>query len=201
MSVATIDVRDLVGRPGASREQPISGTLDGLGSELARVPEDAPIEGELLLESVVEGVLVSGRLEGTMTLACARCLTEFRRPFLVEVHELFAERPDEEADDYPLDPETGIDPEQMLRDAIGVELPFSPLCRADCQGLCEICGGNRNLGECPGHERIDPRFAALSALLPDLADVSSTDHLGNDRDPGDRPTDDLLADEPADGRN
>lgn len=195
MTVATIDVRDLVGRPGASREQPISGTLEGLGSELARVPDDAPIEGELLLESIVEGILVSGRLEGTMTLSCARCLTEFREPFRVEVHELFAERPDEEADEYLLDPDAGIDPDQMLRDAIGVELPFSPLCRPDCRGLCEVCGGNRNLGECPGHERIDPRFAALADLLPDLAELST------DGPAGDRPGHDARPDDPTDGRN
>ena len=175
MTVATIDVRDLVGKPGASRETPISGTLDGLGSELARVPDDAPIEGDLLLESVVEGILVSGRLGGTMRLRCARCLTDFDQPFRVEVHELFTERPDDEDDGYPLDPAVGIDPEQMLRDAIGVELPFSPLCTPDCQGLCEVCGGNRNLGECPGHERTDPRFAVLSDLLPALAQLDAGD--------------------------
>ena len=173
MTVATIDVRDLVGHPGASREHPIAGTLEGLGSELARVPDDAPIAGELLLESVVEGILVSGRLEGTMTLRCARCLTAFERAFRVEIHELFTERPDDEADAYPLDPERGIDPDQMLRDTIGVELPFSPLCRPDCLGLCEICGGNRNLGECPGHEQIDPRFEALVDLLPALREAEA----------------------------
>lgn len=166
MSVAAIDVRDLLGRPGVSRELPLRGTIEGLGSELARVPDDAPIEGDLLLESVVEGILVSGRVEGTVTLRCARCLTEFRRPFRVEIHELFTPRPDDEADEYPLDPEEGLDPDQMLRDTIGVELPFSPLCRPDCLGLCEICGGNRNLGECPGHQRVDPRLAVLAELVP-----------------------------------
>ena len=175
MTVATIDVRDLVGKPGASREVPVRGTLEGLRSELARVPDDAPIEGDLLLESVVEGILVSGRLAGTMTLRCARCLTDFEQPFRVEVHELFTERPEDEDDGYPLDPEVGIDPDQMLRDAIGVELPFSPLCTPECQGLCEICGGNRNLGECPGHERTDPRFAVLSELLPALAELDARD--------------------------
>jgi len=180
MSVTPIDVRDLVGRPGASRELSIHGTLEGLGSELARVPDDAPIEGHLLLESVVEGILVSGRLAGTMTLRCARCLTGFEQPFRVEVQELFTNRPDDDAEEYLLDPETGIDPDQMLRDTIGVELPFSPLCRPDCRGLCEICGGNRNLGECPGHERIDPRFAVLSDLLPSLVegDPDPTDPHG-----------------------
>jgi uncharacterized protein len=49
-------------------------------------------------------------------------------------------------------------------------MPFAPLCRPDCQGLCPVCGGNRNLGECPGHETLDPRFAVLADLLPDLPD-------------------------------
>ncbi|HSL11553.1 MAG TPA: YceD family protein [Actinomycetota bacterium] len=175
MTIATIDVRDLVGKPGASRELPVSGTLEGLASELASIPHDAPIRGELLLESVVEGILVSGTIEGTMTLRCARCLTEFDQPFRVQVHELFTERPDEESDEYLLDADHGIDPDQMFRDAIGVELPFSPLCRPDCQGLCEVCGGNRNLGECPGHASIDPRFAVLSDLLPELGALEASD--------------------------
>jgi Predicted metal-binding, possibly nucleic acid-binding protein len=171
MSLAAIDVRDLVGHPGASREETVRGTVEGLATELARVPEDAPIQGELLLESVVEGILVSGRVHGTWTLRCARCLTEFDGTFDVAVQEMFVDQPDADADDYPLDPETGVDPDQMVRDVVGVEMPFSPLCRADCQGLCEVCGGNRNLGECPGHERTDPRFAVLADLLPDLPDL------------------------------
>lgn len=183
MTVAVIDVRDLVGRPGASREQPIHGTVQGLASELARVPDDAPIDGTLVLESVVEGILVSGRLEGTMTLRCARCLTEFTRRFGVDVHELFTAMPDEDADEYALDPELGIDPDQMLRDTIGVELPFSPLCRADCLGLCEVCGGDRNLGECPGHDRIDPRLAVLSELLPALDTEPADAHVRASDDP------------------
>ena len=70
--------------------------------------------------------------------------------------------------DRALDPAGELDPDQMIRDAVGVELPFSPLCRSDCLGLCEVCGGDRNLGECPGHDAIDPRFAILSDLLLEL---------------------------------
>jgi uncharacterized protein len=66
-----------------------------------------------------------------------------------------------------LDPELGIEPGQMIRDVVGVQMPFSPLCRPDCRGLCEVCGGNRNLGECPGHDEVDTRFAVLSHLYPD----------------------------------
>ncbi len=166
MTLAAIDVRELVGQPGASRHAHIEGTLEDLGTEVATVPDDAPIHGELLLESVVEGVLVSGELRGRFHLRCARCLDEFDAPFDLTVTEMFVPEPDEEADDYALDPEGFIEPEQMVRDAVGVELPFSPLCRPDCQGLCPVCGGNRNLGECPNdHPSVDPRWAALEVLL------------------------------------
>jgi uncharacterized protein len=49
-------------------------------------------------------------------------------------------------------------------------MPFSPLCRPDCLGLCPGCGGDRNLGECPGHETTDPRWAALEGLLEPTPD-------------------------------
>jgi uncharacterized protein len=166
VSLASIDVRDLVGQPGASRTVTLDGTLDGLGTELARIRDTDRILGQLLLESLVEGILVSGELAGTVSLGCARCLKAFDRPWSVQLHELFVPDPDEDTDDYRLDPEGLIEPEQMVRDAVGVELPFSPLCRPDCQGLCPVCGGDRNLGECPGeHPSVDPRWAELDALL------------------------------------
>jgi uncharacterized protein len=166
VTVAPIDVRDLIGQPGASRTVTIEGTLDELGTELARIRDTDPIRGDLLLESLVEGILVSGELAGTVSLRCARCLKAFDQPWSVQLHELFVPEPDEDADDYRLDPEGAIEPEQMVRDAVGVELPFSPLCRPDCQGLCAVCGGDRNLGECPGdHPSVDPRWAELDTLL------------------------------------
>ncbi len=167
MTLESIDVRDLVGHPGASREALIQGTVDGLATELAGVPDDAPVRARLLLESVVEGILVSGRLEGTLSLRCARCLTEFIQPFGVDLTEMFVAHPEEDSDEYPLDPETGIDPDQMVRDVVGVEMPFSPLCRPECRGLCEVCGGNRNLGECQGHPDTSSPFAVLAGMFPD----------------------------------
>ena len=162
-----IDVRDLLGNPGASRGAALHDTIDGLSTELAGVPPDRPIDGDLLLESVVEGILASGQLSGSMRMRCARCLKEFDRTFEVEVTELFVRAPDPDADDYPLEPDGGLDPEQMVRDAVGLELPFSPLCRPDCRGLCPICGGDRNLDECPGHVETDPRWEALEGLFTD----------------------------------
>lgn len=163
MTIEPIDVRDLLGRPGASRRATVDGEVDLGGLELAALR--GPVHGDLLAESIVEGVLVSGTVTGTMRLRCARCLVEIDRPFELEVQELFCSDPNEEADTYPLRPEGAIDPEPMLRDAVGVELPFAPLCRPDCRGLCSVCGENLNAGTCPGHERTDPRWVALDRLL------------------------------------
>ena len=176
MTLAPIDVHDLLGQPGMSRRSDVLGTIDGLATELVAVPEDAPLGGSLLLESVVEGILVErARSPARGRVRCARCLTERQQPFSVEVSELFVTNPSEDDDEddddgYALVADA-IDLDQLIRDAVGVEMPFAPLCRPDCLGLCEVCGGNRNLGECPGHEAIDPRFAVLADLLPDLPDI------------------------------
>lgn len=161
-----IDVRDLLDHPGASKTVHVDEPLEGLHMELADVPEDAPIRGDLLLESVVEGVLVSGSLAGRMSLRCARCLKEFDRDFDLDVSELFVAGPGPEDDEYSYQPEGLLDPEPMVRDAVALSIPFSPLCKPDCRGLCERCGGDRNLGECTCAEPpADPRWAGLEQLL------------------------------------
>jgi len=172
MSFAPIDVRELIGHPGASRAVAVDGTFEELAGALARVPDDEPVRAELLLECVIEGLLVTGRARGRWVLSCARCLREFDGAFDARVHEMAVPHAVEDDDDsYAFDAAEGFDPEQMLRDTIGVEMPFAPLCSSTCQGLCETCGGNRNLGECPGHEQIDPRFAILSELFIDPDDA------------------------------
>lgn len=174
MTIAAIDVRDLAGHPGASRHQAVEGTLeDAPASEVASVLATQPLEAELLLESIVEGVLVSGSLKGAFHLVCSRCLKEFDQPFELQLSELFSPEPEEDSDDYPLDEEGFIDVEQMVRDAVGLELPFSPLCKPDCLGLCPVCGGDMNAGECSGqHEQIDPRWSGLEEVLGRLNEAS-----------------------------
>jgi uncharacterized protein len=159
-----IDIRDLLENPGSSRTVHLEEPVAGLRTELVDVPEDAPINGDLMLESVVDGIYVTGSLGGRFQMRCARCLKPFERDFGVEMTELVSREAGPE-DDYALAEDLTLDPEPMVRDAVGLEMPFAPLCRPDCLGLCEICGGDRNLGECPGHERTDPRWAALDALL------------------------------------
>ena len=158
-----VDVRDLVGQPGASRQVRVAEPVEGLATELAHVPTERPVRVEVLLESVVEGILVSGPVSGEIAYRCARCLKSFTEGFTLEVSELFAAGARDDEDAYPLGEGT-IDLEPMVRDAVVLSMPFSPLCRPDCLGLCERCGGDRNLGECTCGPEVDPRWAALDEL-------------------------------------
>ena len=155
-----IDVRDLIEHPGASRSVRVSEPIPGLGTELASVPEDRRVEAVLLFESVVEGVLVSGPVTGAMVLSCARCLKRSRSDFRLDVQELFSPSATDLDDEYPLG-DGSVDLEPMIRDAVLLSMPFAPLCRTDCQGLCERCGGDRNLGECTCEPEMDPRWQPL----------------------------------------
>jgi uncharacterized protein len=160
-----LDVRDLLEHPGASKTLRVDEGLEGLRTELAAVPASERLEGQLLLEGVVDGVYVKGSVAWTMVLRCARCLKEFERRFDVELSELVAREPNPE-DDYAIGPDRTFDPEPMVRDAVLLAMPFSPLCKPDCLGLCERCGGDRNLGGCTCTEPpADPRWAALEGLV------------------------------------
>jgi uncharacterized protein len=157
-----VDVRDLLESPGASRRVRREERVEGLATELAEVPTENPVRIDVLLESVVEGILVSGPLSGHIRYRCARCLKPFSREFQVEVTELFAPGAEEE-DAYPIG-DGELDLEPMVRDAVVLSMPFSPICRPDCMGLCERCGGDRNLGECSCPPAADPRWAPLRDL-------------------------------------
>lgn len=158
-----IDVHDLLNRSGASRRWRGSEAFEGLSTEMATIPEKTPVGFDVLLESVALGILVTGKLSGRAVFRCARCLKEFSTDFGTSVRELFAHNPPEEEDHYPI-MDGEIDLEPMARDALLLEMPFSPLCKPDCLGLCSRCGGDRNIGECSCGPEVDARWAALSSL-------------------------------------
>lgn len=164
----TLDVRDLLEHPGSSRKVHVAKEFEDLGTELVRVPADAPVRLDILLESVVEGILVSGPVSGRMTMSCARCLRPFTQEFEFDVTELYAPGAKIEDDEYPLAEDGAIDLEPLVRDTVLLAMPFSPLCRPDCKGLCERCGGDRNLGECSCPPPTDARWAGLSDLNLDI---------------------------------
>ena len=143
----------------------------GLGLEIIQVPEGADLRLDLRLESVSEGVLVTGTVSGSAEGECARCLRPVSIELSVDIQELFA-YPDSTTDATTEQDEVGriqgdlIDLEPAVRDAVVLALPTRPLCRDDCPGLCPGCGAHwDDLPADHGHdERIDPRWAALENL-------------------------------------
>jgi uncharacterized protein len=163
-----IDTRELGRRPGAMRTYHRDVPAPPhLGLDVIGVPPGSDIALDVRLESVVEGVLVSGTVSAPVTGECARCLDPLTDRIEVPVSELFA-YPDSATDDTT-DPEEVsrvvdelIDLEPLVRDGVLLALPQVPLCREDCPGLCAQCGGKRaELGPDHRHEIIDPRWAAL----------------------------------------
>jgi uncharacterized protein len=168
-----VSVADIIGRPGKYRDIALQAWLQPVGNALARL-EEQEVGAHLRAESVVEGVLVTGRLEALAALDCARCLSPNSAPISVEVCELFVSTPEVAGEDeaYRLR-DTDMDLGPMLVDALTLALPLRPLCREDCRGLCATCGTNLNEGECDcTQETLDPRWAPLAALRERLESQS-----------------------------
>jgi uncharacterized protein len=170
-SPLVLDLRDFARRAGNQRELTlIVPAPTELGIEVLTVPEGAPLDLELRLESVMEGVLVTGTARAGLEGECARCLTPIEDEVDVDLQELyFYELPEDlaadETEETPVVVDDTVDLEPLLRDAVVLALPFQPLCRDDCLGLCAECGANLNDDPDHAHEApIDPRWAGLAGL-------------------------------------
>ncbi|MER5744757.1 YceD family protein [Streptomyces sp. NPDC002225] len=190
------DTHELGRRPGSL--QRLSRTVDAPGPPavlgidgVIGVPEGAPVELDLRLESVMEGVLVTGTARASAEGECVRCLEPLRLEVVADFQEMFSYpdaddrgRPkaepadDAEDDEDRLFVEDGLfDLEPVLRDAVVLALPMQPVCRESCAGLCSECGVR--LDENPGHhhDAVDIRWAALQGLADTVQD-GEKDNMG-----------------------
>jgi uncharacterized protein len=170
-SPLVVDTGQLPRAPGAMRTaHRVVAAPPGLGLALMEVPEGADLGLRLRLESVTEGVLVSGTVTGTAAGECGRCLRPISVDLDVTIQELFA-YPDSTTDATTDDDEIGklqgdlVDLEPAVRDAVVLALPSTPLCRDDCPGLCPGCGAHwDDLPVDHHHRQDDPRWAELKKL-------------------------------------
>lgn len=141
------------------------------GNALIMAEEGSDINLNLRLESVVDGILVSGTATVDVNGECSLCLDPVQETVSADIQELFVfekapagNSQDEEDEQYAVEGDL-IDLEPALRDAVILKLPFQPLCKDSCQGLCSECG--IRLEEDPGHhhEVLDPRWNALQGMF------------------------------------
>jgi uncharacterized protein len=180
-SALTYDVSRLPRRPGAMlsvRETVASPSRIGL--DMIAIERGAPLDLDLQFQSVSEGVLVTGTVSAPTSGECARCLAATSGRIEIALTELFA-YPDSTTEATTEEDEVGhvvegtVDLEQPIIDAVGLELPLSPVCREDCPGLCSVCGVALAEAEAGHHhEQLDPRWAKLAGMFSD-------DAAGDDR--------------------
>jgi uncharacterized protein len=173
-----VDIARLGRRPGAmvTLRETVPSPLR-IGLDMIAIEAGAPLELDLRIESVSEGVLVTGTVTAPTVGECARCLTALDGRVQVGLTELFA-YPDSTTEATTEEDEVGhivddkIDLEQPIIDAVGLELPFAPVCTEDCPGLCNQCGVSLAAEPDHQHDNIDPRWAKLAGMFTPEPDTS-----------------------------
>ena len=185
-----VSVAQVASRPGQSKE--IDETFpapSGIGDEIIGVDEGADVSVTGSFDSIVDGLVLTARINAPVHAECTRCLKPIKRDWTVNVTSFFPYEDastnsngkskndevdiiageDESEDTYPLlGGGAWADLEALLRDTLVEELPLQPLCKPDCKGLCSQCGVDLNEHPDHHHDVTDIRFAALEGLKAKL---------------------------------
>ena len=138
-----------------------------VGIDDDRLVPGAPIHIDLNLESVNDGVLVTGTVAATWAGECRRCLEPAGDTAVAVIDERY-QYVVTDPDAFPIEHDQ-LDLVPLVREAVLLELPDAPLCRPDCAGLCPTCGTNLNTGSCDCVAvPTDARWGALDDLKRQL---------------------------------
>lgn len=168
----------------------VAGLLaDEVGSERSLQIDDAsidlpddltlalPISGRVRLVHENRGILADVALGTALAGECSRCLRPLVTPLEIRFREEYLPTldlttgrrlpTDEEPEALRLTEHHELDLEPSIRDAILLGEPIAPLDRADCPGLCIVCGLPLDEGvhEHPTDD-MDPRLEALRGFVP-----------------------------------
>ena len=145
-------------------------------NDFASVQEGAPmtpISGAVRMMRTDAGIWVSAELATYFDCECSRCVAEMEQYVRMEIEEEYLPEvdvntgarlnfPDELSDNFYIDHTHILDMSEAIRQYFGLSMPFSPVCREDCKGLCLTCGADMNETDCPCDKVIrDPRWGAL----------------------------------------
>jgi len=144
------------------------GALEYGGQRYLPVPDTVP--AELVIARASTGTVFELHFTARLHGPCYRCLADAVVELAIDAREYQATNPegsDELGTPYLTD--ENLDVHAWARDAIALALPEQILCRADCAGLCPVCGKDLNVEpHVHEEERVDPRWAALAELRDQL---------------------------------
>jgi uncharacterized protein len=110
----------------------------------------------------------SGRIEGSATMDCRRCLVPVRVAVGEQASAIFSEAEAEDEGDpdvFPLaEGGRAVDLRPAVREQWLLNVPSFAQCRPDCRGICPSCGADLNAGACTCAPVPDSRWQALRAV-------------------------------------
>lgn len=126
---------------------------------------DVSVDGTA--EKLADIYYISGIVKAILKLRCVRCLNEFEYHIELDFKESFIHQDIdlgfEQEDDIQIIDSDSIDLSRTIEETVSLAIPYVPLCREDCNGLCPTCGVDLNCETCNcKNDNIDPRLADLA---------------------------------------
>ena len=160
-----LDLRELFVSDGAVRDVHCELSMSDIDIS-GEHPFCSPVEVRARVMNRAGIVTIDINADFVYSTACARCMTPIERRLSYSFSHKLIESLEEDNDDYIEAPDLSLDLDELVLSDILLELPSKFLCCADCQGLCQKCGHNLNLGDCDCDKaEIDPRLEKLKELL------------------------------------
>ncbi len=162
-----INIIEMTRRAGTLKDIEITIPVSTFDFADKRLNDETEIEIALQLESINGGIIVQGTVTGQSQLLCGRCLRNIEYANVASIDEMYQRVPDN-PDAYPIVGES-LDLQPMVREMVLLSLPDTPLCKADCPGLCPQCGADLQSAPCGCQaQRLDERWAILDQLREEL---------------------------------
>jgi uncharacterized protein len=115
------------------------------------------IEYQIFFKRQNQRIQAQGKIRTAISLVCVRCLEQFelkinsRFDIILFPKEMVDQRStalEDEELEYIFYENDQIDLEKILIEQVNLFIPFKPVCKADCKGICPSCGASLNRGVC-----------------------------------------------------
>lgn len=165
---------ELASIPEGESRLEVSLPVESLDLAVPDVRLEGPLDIRLELFRSGDSIRIQGEFRDRLGFVCGRCLLEESREFTGRL-DIYCEKKEGDLEDEDRDAlEEGglvyhdgleLNLFEEIRQSVVLDIPWNPLCRSDCRGLCPRCGKNLNEGRCDCAQEDDSRWAPLKNLL------------------------------------